>query len=129
MIHKINSRTRESIRRNSRVSAGQQLMQVIDMSNIWITANFKETQLRFLHPGDRATVHIDTLSRDFNATVDTVGGSTGALASVLPPENATGNYVKVVQRIPVRLRLDGDQDGLQRLRPGMSVEVKARIDR
>ena len=120
---------RRSAEAGSRVSAGQQLMQVIDMSNIWITANFKETQLRFLHPGDRATVHVDTLSGDFNATVDTVGGSTGALASVLPPENATGNYVKVVQRIPVRLKLDADQDGLQRLRPGMSVEVKTRIDR
>ncbi|MBV8830271.1 MAG: HlyD family secretion protein [Acidobacteriaceae bacterium] len=109
------------------ISAGQQLMQVAQVNEIWVTANFKETQLRNLHPQQTATIHVDALKKDFDGYVESIGGSTGSVASVLPPENATGNYVKVVQRIPVRIRFKADQAGLDRLRPGMSVEPQVRI--
>lgn len=109
------------------VAAGQALVTIVQVNNLWVTANFKETQLRNLRPGQSATIHIDALGRDFKGYVDSIGGSTGAVASVLPPENATGNYVKVVQRIPVRIRFKADQKGLARLRPGMSVEPDVRI--
>ncbi len=109
------------------ISAGQQLMQIVEISNLWVTANFKETQLRNIRPGQSASIHVDALNRDFNGSVENIGGSTGSIASVLPPENATGNYVKVVQRIPVRIRFKPNQPGLDRLRPGMSVEPEVRI--
>lgn len=109
------------------VSAGQQLMQIAQISDLWVTANFKETQLRNIQPQQAASIHVDALKRDFEGYVETIGGSTGAIASVLPPENATGNYVKVVQRIPVRIRFKPNQAGLDRLRPGMSVEPEVRI--
>ncbi len=111
----------------SHVSAGQQLMQIAQINDIWVTANFKETQLRNVHPQQSATIHVDALKQDFSGYVESIGGSTGSVASVLPPENATGNYVKVVQRIPVRIRFKPDQSGLNRLRPGMSVEPQVRI--
>jgi membrane fusion protein, multidrug efflux system len=112
----------------ARVTNGQQLLTISQVHDLWITANFKETQLRRMRPGQRATIHIDALDGDVTGTVYTLAGGTGSLASTLPPENATGNYVKVVQRIPVRINLDANQDGLSRLRPGMSVEPKVRID-
>ena len=108
-------------------AAGQALLTIVQINDLWVTANFKETQLRHLRPGQPATIHVDALGRDFQGYVDSVGGSTGAVASVLPPENATGNYVKVVQRIPVRIRFKPDQKGLLQLRPGMSVEPQVRI--
>lgn len=111
----------------SRISAGQQLMEIAQTGDIWVTANFKETQLRNIRPQQPATIHVDALKQDFNGYVENVGGSTGSIASVLPPENATGNYVKVVQRIPVRIRFNPNQPGLDRLRPGMSVEPQVRI--
>lgn len=111
----------------SHVSAGQQLMQVAQINDIWVTANFKETQLRNLHPQQSATIHVDALRQDFAGYVESIGGSTGSVASVLPPENATGNYVKVVQRIPVRIRFKPNQSELDRLRPGMSVEPRVQI--
>lgn len=111
----------------SHISAGQQLLTIVQTGDLWVTANFKETQLRRIRPGQPATIHVDALNQDFNGYVLDIGGSTGALASVLPPENATGNYVKVVQRIPVRIRFKPDQPRLERLRPGMSVEPKVRI--
>lgn len=110
-----------------RINAGQQLMMIAQIGDLWVTANFKETQMHNIHPGQSATIHVDALRQDFEGYVDTIGGSTGAVASVLPPENATGNYVKVVQRIPVRLRFKPNQKGLERLRPGMSVEPDVRI--
>lgn len=113
----------------SRVSAGQPLLTIAQTSDIWVTANFKETQLAVLRPGQPARIHVDALGRDFDGYVETIGGGTGAVASVLPPENATGNYVKVVQRIPVRLRFKPNQPGLDLLRAGMSVEPDVRVRR
>jgi membrane fusion protein, multidrug efflux system len=111
-----------------RVTNGQQLLTISQVHDVWITANFKETQLRRMRPGQRATIHVDALDGDFTGSVYTIGGGTGSIASTLPPENATGNYVKVVQRIPVRINFSLNQDGLDRLRPGMSVEPKVRVD-
>ncbi|MFL6447103.1 MAG: HlyD family secretion protein [Bryobacteraceae bacterium] len=111
----------------SHISAGQQLMQIAQIGDIWVTANFKETQLRSIRPNQSASIHVDALKRDFEGYVETIGGSTGSVASVLPPENATGNYVKVVQRIPVRIRFKPNQHGLDLLRPGMSVEPDVRV--
>ncbi len=111
----------------SHVAAGQQLMQIAQIGDVWVTANFKETQLRGLHPQQGVRIHVDALKQDFDGYVESIGGSTGSVASVLPPENATGNYVKVVQRIPVRIRFKPDQNGLDRLRPGMSVEPEVRV--
>jgi membrane fusion protein (multidrug efflux system) len=109
------------------IAAGQELMEISQIGDLWVTANFKETQLRGIRPQQPATIHVDALNRDFDGYVLDIGGSTGSVASVLPPENATGNYVKVVQRIPVRIRFKPNQDGLDRLRPGMSVEPEVRI--
>ncbi len=110
-----------------RINAGQQLLTIAQIGDIWVTADFKETQMHNIHPGQTVRIHVDALRLDFEGYVETIGGSTGAIASVLPPENATGNYVKVVQRIPVRLRFKPHQNGLDRLRPGMSVEPEVRI--
>src|SRR5947209_9676499 len=109
------------------ISAGQQLMQIAQIGDVYVTANFKETQLRNVRPQQAARIHVDALKQDFDGYVETIGGSTRSIASVLPPENATGNYVKVVQRIPVRIRFNPGQAGLDRLRPGMSVEPQVRI--
>jgi membrane fusion protein, multidrug efflux system len=118
---------RRSAEIGSHVAAGQQLMQIAQISDVWITANYKETQLSRIRPGQSATIHVDALKEDFEGYVENISGSTGAVASVLPPENATGNYVKVVQRIPVRLRFKLGQQGLNLLRPGMSVEPSVRV--
>ena len=109
------------------VSAGQQLLTIAQTGDLWVTANFKETQLSRLRAKQSARIHVDALGRDFDGYVDTIGGATGAVSSVLPPENATGNFVKVVQRIPVRLRLNPAQPGLDLLRAGMSVEATVRV--
>ncbi len=111
----------------ARVQSGQQLMTIAETGDIWITANFKETQLLRMQAGQPATIHVDALDHDFNGSVEAIGGSTGSVASLLPPENATGNYVKVVQRIPVRIELKPGQNSLDRLRPGMSVEPKVHV--
>jgi membrane fusion protein (multidrug efflux system) len=111
----------------SHVAPGQTLLTIAQTGDVWVTANFKETQLSGLHANESARIHVDALGRDFDGYVDTIGGSTGAIASVLPPENATGNYVKVVQRIPIRLRFKPNQHGLELLRAGMSVEPSVRV--
>ncbi len=103
------------------------MLTIAETGELWVTANFKETQLASLRPNQTATLHVDALHRDFDGYVENIGGGTGAISSVLPPENATGNYVKVVQRIPVRLRFKPDQQGLDLLRAGMSVEPEVRI--
>lgn len=109
------------------VSPGQQLMAVTNLEDLWVTANFKETQLRNIKPGQPVRIHVDSINADFNGYVESMPGASGALYSLLPPENATGNYVKVVQRLPVRIRFKSDQSGLERLRPGMSVEPKVSL--
>lgn len=109
------------------IAAGQQLMTIAQVDDVWVTANYKETQLQNIRPNQSAVVHVDALKRDFEGYVENIGASTGAISSVLPPENATGNYVKVVQRIPIRIRLNKDQKGLELLRPGMSVVPRVRI--
>jgi membrane fusion protein (multidrug efflux system) len=112
----------------NRISAGQQLMMIVQIDDLWVTANFKETQLTHMHPGQHVTIHVDALNKDLAGTVERMPAATGSITSVLPPENATGNYVKVVQRMPVRLRFDAGQADLSRLRPGMSVEPTVRVD-
>ncbi len=102
------------------VQPGQPLFAIVDLDDIWVTANFKENQLKNMKPGQPVKIHIDAYGRDYNGKVESIGGATGARFSLLPPENATGNYVKVVQRIPVRIRIDKGQDPNHLLRPGMS---------
>ena len=106
------------------VAPGQQLMSVVPLDRLWVTANFKETQLRRMAPNQRVTLHVDAYGKDYEGYVENVAGASGARFSLLPPENATGNYVKVVQRVPVRIKLKEGQDPEHRLRPGMSVEPK-----
>ncbi len=109
------------------VGPGQELLAIAETDAPWITANFRETQLRRMHSGQSVIVHVDAIDQDLRAVVQSIGGATGSRFSVLPPENASGNYVKVVQRIPVRLQLEPSQPGLDRLRAGMSVEPKVRL--
>ncbi len=106
------------------VQPGQQLLTIVPLGEVWITANFKETQLKRMKPGQRVEVEVDSNGRTYKAHVDSIAGATGPLFSVLPPENATGNYVKVVQRVPVKLVLDPGENRDHQLRPGMSVEPK-----
>jgi len=120
--------TTKSVEDGQNVAIGQALMTLVDLDDVWITANFKETQLRHMQPGQGVTIHVDAYGRDYDGKVTQIGGATGSVLSLFPPENATGNYVKVVQRIPVRIDLtkpDENKDHL--LRPGMSVEPKVRV--
>lgn len=103
------------------VQPGQQLLTVVPLDEVWITANFKETQLRHMRVGQKATIHVDSSGRTFNGHVDSIAGATGPLFSLLPPENATGNYVKIVQRIPVKIVLEPGENRDRQLRPGMNV--------
>ncbi len=103
---------------------GQQLATLIPLDDVWITANFKETQLKNMRPGQRAEIKADSNGRVYKAHVDSLAGSSGARLSLLPPENATGNYVKVVQRVPVKIVLDPGENSDHSLRIGMSVEPK-----
>jgi membrane fusion protein (multidrug efflux system) len=103
------------------ISPGQPLAALVDLDNIYVTANFKETQLKNMRVGQKVTVKVDAYDRELNARVDSFGGATGARFSLLPPENATGNYVKVVQRVPVKLVFEKGEDTEHKLRPGMSV--------
>jgi len=106
------------------VQPGQQLLTVVPLDEIWITANFKETQLRRMKVGQTVNVKVDSNGRTYKGHVDSVAGATGPLFSLLPPENATGNYVKIVQRIPVKITLDPGENKDRQLRPGMNVEPK-----
>jgi membrane fusion protein (multidrug efflux system) len=123
---------KRSVQVGQNVAPGQDLMAVVPLQEIWVTANFKETQLAKMQPGQPATVKVDTYGgRKWQGHVTSIGGATGAKYSLLPPENATGNYVKVVQRIPVRIDFDGadkpdfNNEGL--LRPGMSVVPDVKV--
>jgi len=123
---------RRSVQVGQNVQTGQDLMSIVPLRDIWVTANFKETQLNHMRPGQEAKIKVDTYGgRTWRGHVTNIGGATGAKYSLLPPENATGNYVKVVQRIPVRIDFDNNdapdfnKDGL--LRPGMSVEPDVKV--
>jgi membrane fusion protein (multidrug efflux system) len=105
------------------VQQGQGLLVVVPLQNVWVTANFKETQLRKMRAGQKAYVHVDTYGKTFTGHVDSIAGATGAVLSLLPPENATGNYVKVVQRIPVKIIVDPIPADKAVLRPGMNVDA------
>jgi membrane fusion protein (multidrug efflux system) len=105
------------------VQQGQGLLVIVPLKDVWVTANFKETQLRKMKAGQRAEVHVDTYGKTFAGHVDSIAGATGTVLSLLPPENATGNYVKVVQRIPVKIVLDPIPASQAVLRPGMNVDA------
>ena len=113
--------SRKAVEVGQVIQPGQPLFASVSLGDVWVTANFKETQLKRVQPGQRAKVEVDGVDRVFDAHVDSISAATGAKFSLLPPENATGNYVKVVQRIPVKIVLEAGQDPDHRLRPGMSV--------
>jgi membrane fusion protein (multidrug efflux system) len=118
---------KKSIAVGDRVTPGQQVIAIAQTDGLWVTADYRETQLEKVRPGEATQVHVDALDADLRGTVESIGGATGSKLSVLPPENASGNYVKVVQRIPVRVRLDPGQPGLDKLRIGMSVESRITV--
>jgi len=106
------------------VQPGQQLLTVVPLQDVWVTANFKETQLRNIRPGQRVVFYVDSNGRTYNGQVDSIAGATGPSFSLFPPENATGNYVKIVQRVPVKIVIaPGENTDLQ-LRPGVNVVPK-----
>jgi membrane fusion protein (multidrug efflux system) len=109
------------------VQPGDQMLTVVPLDEVWITANFKETQLKKMKPGQRVEIDVDANGRTYHGHVDSIGGATGPIFSVLPPENATGNYVKIVQRLPVKIILDPGENRDRQLRPGMSVEPKVHL--
>jgi membrane fusion protein (multidrug efflux system) len=118
---------RKTVELGHRVQPGQGLLVIVPVDDIWITANFKETQLKQMRPGQSVAIRVDTFGRDYRGSVESLPGAAGPLFSLFPPENATGNYVKVVQRFPVRIRVDKDQDAEHLLRPGMSVEPSVKV--
>src|ERR1700682_2530811 len=115
---------KKTVELGENLSPGQQLMAVVPLDDVWVTANFKETQLSRMNPGQRVKFSVDAYSKEYTGKVEAIGGASGSRFSLLPPENATGNYVKVVQRVPVRINLDPGQNDDHRLRPGMSVDPK-----
>jgi len=113
---------KKSVNPGQVIQAGQPLLALVQLDDVWVTANFKETQLTRMRAGQRATITVDAYSgKEFRGQVDSIAAATGARFSMLPPENATGNYVKVVQRVPVKIVLEPGQDPEHLLRPGMSV--------
>jgi membrane fusion protein (multidrug efflux system) len=113
--------SRKTIEVGQVVQAGQPLFALVSQDDVWVTANFKETQLRRMQPGQPVTISVDGLDREFKGHIESIAAATGAKFSLLPPENASGNYVKVVQRVPVKIVFEPGQDPDHRLRPGMSV--------
>jgi membrane fusion protein (multidrug efflux system) len=118
--------TRKSVEVEQNVAPGQNLLTLVSLEGLWITANFKETQLKHMVAEQNVQIHVDSTGKDYSGRVTQIGGATGSVLSLFPPENATGNYVKVVQRIPVRIDFKDlkDEDPRQELRPGLSVEPK-----
>ncbi len=118
--------TRKSVEVDQNVSAGQNLLTLVSLEDLWVTANFKETQLRHMEAGQKVVIHVDATGKDLSGRVTQIGGATGSVLSLFPPENATGNYVKVVQRVPVRIDFTNlaKEDPNHELRPGFSVEPK-----
>jgi membrane fusion protein (multidrug efflux system) len=109
------------------VDPGEQLLTVVPLDQVWITANFKETQLRHMRPGQKVKISCDSNGRSYRGHVDSIAGATGPIFSLLPPENATGNYVKIVQRVPVKVVLEQGENRDHQLRPGMNVEAKVYV--
>src|SRR5262249_48763863 len=121
IVAPVNGEVNKTVVVGMNVQPGQQLLTIVPLDDVWFTANFKETQLRWMRPGQRANVSVDSSGRTYRAHVDSIGGATGPLFSLLPPENATGNYVKIVQRVPVKIVLEPGENRDRQLRPGMSV--------
>ena len=120
--------TSKNVEVGQNVSVGQNMVTLVSLNDLWVTANFKETQLRLMSPGQTVKVHVDLTGRDYDGRVTQIGGATGSMLSLFPPENATGNYVKVVQRVPVRIDFtDPKQNQDHTLRPGLSVEPTVRV--
>lgn len=119
---------KKTVELGENVSPGEQLMAVVPLDDVWITANFKETQLSRMNPGQRVRFSVDAYDKEYTGRVEAIGGASGSRFSLLPPENATGNYVKVVQRVPVRIDLDPGQNDDHRLRPGLSVDPRVYVE-
>jgi membrane fusion protein (multidrug efflux system) len=121
--------TRKSVEVEQNVSPGQNLLTLVSLEDLWITANFKETQLRHMSAGQAVEIHVDSTGKSYHGKVTQIGGATGSVLSLFPPENATGNYVKVVQRLPVRIDFTdlAHEDPGHQLRPGLSVEPNVRV--
>ena len=115
--------TQKSVDLGQYVSAGQLLFTIVPLDKIYITANFKETQLAHVTEGQHVKIHVDTYDRDFDGEVQSIAGATGSRSALLPPQNATGNFIKVVQRIPVKILVKQPDDKRYILRPGMNVEA------
>src|SRR5580692_7457809 len=109
------------------VDPGEQMLTVVPLDQVWNTANFKETQLRHMRPGQKVKISCDSNGRSYRGHVDSIAGATGPIFSLLPPENATGNYVKIVQRVPVKVVLEQGENRDHQLRPGMNVEAKVYV--
>jgi membrane fusion protein (multidrug efflux system) len=121
--------TRKSVEVDQNLAVGQNLLTLVSLQDLWITANFKETQLKHMQAGQSVKIHVDATGKDYSGRVTQIGGATGSVLSLFPPENATGNYVKVVQRIPVRIDFTdlANEDPHHELRPGLSVEPTVRV--
>jgi membrane fusion protein (multidrug efflux system) len=124
VVAPVNGVVKKAVEVGTNVQPGRTLLSVVDLDDVWVTANFKETQLDRVRPGQRVTISVDAFHGDVTGHVESIAGASGARFSVLPPENATGNYVKVVQRVPVKIVLDPGQNKDLRLRLGMSVVPK-----
>ena len=121
--------TRKSLEQDQNISAGQNLLTLVSLDDLWVTANFKETQLKHISPKQKVEIEVDATGHTYTGEVTQVGGATGSVLSLFPPENATGNYVKVVQRVPVRIDFTdlAHEDSAHQLRPGLSVEPKVTV--
>jgi len=121
--------TRKSVEINQNVAPGQNLLTLVSLEGLWVTANFKETQLKHMAAGQPVEIDVDATGKTYHGRVTQIGGATGSVLSLFPPENATGNYVKVVQRVPVRIDFTdlAREDSNHLLRPGLSVEPKVRV--
>ena len=124
IIAPVDGQVRKTVVVGMNVQAGQQLLTIVPLQDVWVTANFKETQLRNIRPGQSVVFYADSNGRSYRGHVDSIGGATGPLFSLLPPENATGNYVKIVQRVPVKIVLEPGENSDLQLRPGVNVVPK-----
>ena len=115
--------TQKTVNLGQYVLPGSLLFTLVPLDKVYITANFKETQMEHVQPGQHAKIHVDTYDRDFDGVVDSIAGAAGSRQALLPPQNATGNFIKVVQRIPVKILVKQSQDKRYILRPGMNVEA------